>query len=205
MTRAVAWDIDGTLVDSEGLHHLALTAVSARYGVPITADDDRFIGVDMDEVWSALRPLFPAGMSRSEWQQEVVAAYLAGACGLRPFPGLLDTMAELQRAGVRQCRASNSARAIVTANLSIIGAAAFLDFAICRDDVVRGKPDPEPYRKACQRLDLPAMDVLAVEDSETGLASARAAGCHVVRFGAGFAGYDRVLELIFANQDRQPS
>ena len=196
MTQAVAWDVDGTLVDSEGLHHASLTAVSARYGVSVPEDDERFTGVSLDQVWPMLRDSYPPELRQSEWEQAITQAYLARASQLRAFPGALETMAALQRAGIRQCCASNSSRVIVTANLEAIGALSFLTFAIARDDVGHGKPDPEPYREACDRLRLAPADVLVVEDSETGIASARAAGCRVLRFGAKFAGYRQVLDAV---------
>jgi HAD superfamily hydrolase (TIGR01509 family) len=107
-------------------------------------------------------------------------------------------MRTLRQAGVPQCCVSNSSRIIVTANLEAIGAAGLLAFAISRDDVQRGKPDPEPYREACRRLQLPPAQVLVVEDSDTGIASGRAAGCTVLRYGATFAGYPQVLDEVLA-------
>ena len=66
--RAVAWDIDGTLADSEGLHHRALTAVSAALGADLSDLPDRaFTGVHMLDVWTALRPRFPTTLSREAW------------------------------------------------------------------------------------------------------------------------------------------
>lgn len=196
MTRAVAWDIDGTLVDSEHLHHAALMTVSARYGVTIAATDARFIGVSMDQVWLVLRESYPAQLREAEWTEAITQTYLSRASQLRVFPGTLQAMAALQQAGVPQCCVSNSPRAIVAANLAAIGALPYLVFAISRDDVVRGKPDPMPYREACRRLQLAPAEVLVVEDSETGITSARSAGCPVVRFGAEFADYQQVLRTI---------
>ncbi|HEY3809026.1 MAG TPA: HAD family phosphatase [Steroidobacteraceae bacterium] len=198
MSRAVAWDVDGTLVDSEALHHAALMVVSERYGVPIATDDERFVGVSMDQVWLLLHDAYPASLLESDWQRQVTQAYLARAPQLRAFTGALEAMTTLQQAGVPQCCVSNSARIIVTANLEAIGAAGLLAFAISRDDVQRGKPDPEPYREACRRLQLPPAQVLVVEDSETGVASGRAAGCTVLRYGAKFAGYTQVLNAVLA-------
>jgi HAD superfamily hydrolase (TIGR01509 family) len=196
MTHAVAWDVDGTLVDSEALHHRALMDVSARYQVQVEANDERFIGVSMDQVWQLLRASYPVNLTEQEWDQAITRAYLARAPQLRAFPGALETLAELQRAGIRQCCVSNSPRAIVAANLEAIGAAQFFAFAITRNDVVHGKPDPEPYREACARLQSAPAEVLVVEDSATGIASARAAGCPVVHFGAEFAGYPEVLSTV---------
>jgi len=196
MTRAVAWDVDGTLVDSEGLHHRALMDVSARYHVRVAPDDERFIGVSMDQVWRLLRGSYPAELTEREWERAITLEYLARASQLRAFAGALETLAALQQSGILQCCVSNSSRAIVAANLEAISAAPFFAFAITRDDVVQGKPDPEPYREACARLQSAPAEVLVVEDSATGIAAARAAGCPVVRFGAEFAGYPEVLSAV---------
>jgi HAD superfamily hydrolase (TIGR01509 family) len=201
MTRAVAWDVDGTLVDSESLHHAALMAVSARHGVPIAPDDERFVGVSMDQVWLALRESYPAQLHESQWEQAITQIYLSRSAQLRPFPGALQALAALQQAGILQCCASNSSRIIVAANLEAIGALPYLAFAICRDDVVRGKPDPAPYCEACRRLQLAPADVLVIEDSETGIASARAAGCRALRFGTKFADYPEVLAAVLGRSD----
>jgi HAD superfamily hydrolase (TIGR01509 family) len=183
--RAVAWDIDGTLVDSEGLHHVALIEVSARHGVSIAPDDVRFVGVSMDRVWHELASFYPATLSEAAWMQEICASYLHHAPRLRAIPGALEALAELRDAGIRQCCVSNSVRAIVDRNLRVIGAAAYLEFSISRDDVAYGKPDQAPYRLACERLMLAPDEVLVVEDSGTGVAAGRAAGCRVMRVGKG--------------------
>lgn len=198
MSRAVAWDVDGTLVDSEALHHAALMIVSERYGVHIAADDERFTGVSMDQVWVLLRGAYPPTLSEAEWQEEVTQVYLDRAPQLQAFPGALATMTALHQAGIPQCCVSNSSRAIVAANLRAIGIARLLAFSIARDDVRHGKPDPEPYREACRRLQLPPARVLVIEDSETGIAAGRAAGCAVLKFGAKFAGYPQVLDAVLA-------
>jgi HAD superfamily hydrolase (TIGR01509 family) len=191
--RAVAWDIDGTLVDSEGLHHLALVDVSSRYGVGVELDDPRFIGVSMDQVWLALSPLYPSELSQSTWLEQIVAAYLRKAEHLRAFPSALRTVEQLRESGIRQCCVSNSVRTVVDRNLRVIGADTLVEFSVCRDDVVHGKPDPEPYLLACRRLGLAPAEVLVVEDSTTGMASGHAAGCHVMRIGTGHCDFTEIV------------
>ena len=58
-----------------------------------------------------------------------------------------------------------------------------MDFSISFDDVLHGKPNPEPYLQAATRLGLPVNHVLAIEDSQTGLHSAKAAGLFALGFG----------------------
>jgi len=192
----VAWDIDGTLADSEGLHHLALVETSAQHGVSIAPDDSRFVGVAMDQVWRELAPRYPATLSNAIWMQENCAAYLHHAAQLRALPGALEALAELHSAGIRQCCVSNSVRTIVDRNLQVIGAAAYLEFSISRNDVAHGKPDPAPYLLACERLALAPDEVLVVEDSATGLAAGRAAGCRVMRVGSADGDFAAIVAAV---------
>lgn len=187
--RAVAWDIDGTMLDSEPLHHRALVAVSGRYGVDIALDDDRFVGVGMDHVWIALQARYPAELTQSLWMDAIVQAYLADAASLAIYDGLMDTVQALHRNGIVQCCVSNSARAIVDANIARLGIADLIAFSISRDDVTHPKPDPEPYAQACQRIGLAPASVLCFEDSTSGSRSAIAAGCQLLRYGTDFSVY----------------
>ncbi len=187
--RAVAWDIDGTMVDSEPLHHRALVAVSRRYGVDIALNDDRFVGVGMDHVWIALRDRYPSELTQRQWMDAIVEAYLAEAASLTVYDGLMQTVMAFHRNGVVQCCVSNSARAIVDANIARLGIAELIEFSISRDDVTRPKPDPEPYALACQRMGIAPANVLCFEDSTSGSRSAIAAGCRLLRYGTDFSAY----------------
>ena len=180
---AVAWDIDGTLVDSEPLHLAALQTVCARYGLDLSdLPDDRFRGIHMFDVWDALRPRLPGSLTRDVWLDEILDCYVARSSELRLIDGARAVVAELAAAGVRQVCVSNSQRRIVDANIATLGIGDVIAFSISFDDVAAGKPDPEPYRTACERLGLPSAAVLAVEDSATGALSARRAGLVVLGF-----------------------
>jgi beta-phosphoglucomutase-like phosphatase (HAD superfamily) len=179
--RAVAWDIDGTLIDSEPIHNAALAQVCGRYGAPFEPHDPRFLGVAMEEVYAQLSPLYPPDLTLAKWFDEIVAAYAAQADRLLPFPGAREAVASLHRIGVRQACVSNSVRRIVDANLARLDLGGAVAFSIAREDVANGKPDPEPYALACRRLGAAPHETLAVEDSDVGAASARAAGLRVLR------------------------
>ncbi len=180
MIKAIAWDIDGTLVDSEPLHLFALKEVCRAHEVDISdLDDTHFIGVHIGNVWRELQSRFPAGLSFAAWSAEINRAFADNADQLVEIEGAAAVVAELAGAGLRQAAVSNSNRAVVDANLSAIGVAEFMEFSLSLDDVCEGKPDPFPYRLACYRLGLDPSEVLAVEDSATGVASAQAAGLPV--------------------------
>lgn len=180
MIKAIAWDIDGTLVDSEPLHLFALKQVCLAHGVDISdLDDTHFVGVHIGNVWRALQPRFPAALSFAAWSAQINRAFSDNADRLVEIEGAAAVVAGLAEKGLRQVAVSNSNRAVVDANLRAVGVAELMEFSLSLDDVCEGKPDPFPYRLACYRLGLDPGEVMAVEDSATGAASARAAGLPV--------------------------
>ncbi len=182
--RAVAWDIDGTLVDSEPVHLLALKLVCQDHGVSIAdLPDDHFVGVHLEGVWQALAPRFGQRLKQRQWVDGLNQHYLRLAVRINPMPGALQLVAELSRRGIRQVAVSNSNRAVVNANLAVGGLGEHMEFSISVDDVAAGKPDPEPYAQAARRLGLLPQSILAIEDSVTGLRSAKAAQLRAFGFG----------------------
>lgn len=187
---AVAWDVDGTLVDSEPLHLRALQAVCQAHGVDIRDHGPTpFIGVAIADVWQQLAPRFaralghhPDGGER-EFRAGVTAHYLAHAHEVRVLPGARAALEYLARTGVVQAAVSNSERAIVVANLRTVGAHAAFSAIVSLDDVQQPKPAPEPYTRALSMLGVPAESAWAVEDSPSGARSARAAGLQVLVVG----------------------
>lgn len=195
--RAIAWDVDGTLVDSEPLHHRALLAGSGRFGVDLSdLPDQAFRGVHMGDVWNILRPRLPRDLSETDWLAAINHHYVAHRYELVAVPQAVETIRTLAARGLPQVCVSNSARMIVDANLDALGVAGHMAFSLSLDDVLHGKPDPWPYAEACRRLGLSPRQVLAVEDSRTGIASAVAAGlrCAALGFTSG-DGYDGISAL----------
>ena len=195
--RAVAWDIDGTLIDSEPLHERALAAASAALGADLSdLEPDAFRGVHALDIWKALKPRFPAGSSFKTWIAAIEGYYVAHAGELEPNPGAIEAMRKLAERGIAQACVSNSGRTIVDANIEALGIGKIIAFSLSLDDVSSGKPDPEPYREATRRLGTEPQAVVAVEDSGAGARSARAAGLYVVGYtpsGESFVGSDRSI------------
>jgi HAD superfamily hydrolase (TIGR01509 family) len=198
--RAVAWDIDGTLIDSEPLHERALAAASAALGDDLRdLKPDAFRGVHAHDIWKALKPRFPAGTLFKTWIAAIEAYYAAHLAELEPIPGALEAMTKLAERGVAQACVSNSGRRIVDANIKALGIGKIIAFSMSLEDVSAGKPDPEPYREAARRLGAEPQATVAVEDSGAGARSARAAGLYVVGYspsGEPFIGADRSIAEI---------
>ncbi len=195
--RVVAWDVDGTLIDSEGLHQRALIESSAEFGVDLSdLPDEAFRGVHMRDVWTALKPRFPDQVERLEWLAAIERFYVARAPLLAPTPGAIATIAALAAEGIAQACVSNSGRAIVDANLDALGIRRTMAFSISLDDVSAAKPDPAPFREAARRFAVPPAAIVAVEDSDAGAHSARDAGLYVIGYapdGSALAGSNRTI------------
>ncbi|WP_371348525.1 HAD family hydrolase [Ancylobacter sp. IITR112] len=198
--RAVAWDIDGTLIDSEPLHHRALLAACRALGSDLSdLPDQAFRGIHMGDVWKLVSPRLAAGVAEAEWAALIDAHYVGNRDSLIALPGAVATIRALEKLGVAQACVSNSSRSVVDANIAALGIADAIAFSLSLNDVAAGKPDPEPYRRACARLGLPPASVVAVEDSRSGALSARAAGLYVVGYtpsGGGFGEVDREIDRL---------
>ncbi len=178
--KAVAWDIDGTLVDSEPLHHRALLATCAAHGLDLSAlPESTFVGRHLRDVWQALRSDLPATLSEAEFHRQINRHYAAGTDSLTEIPGAVRVVRALQALGIVQVCASNSDRAVVDANLAALKIAGAMRGTVSLDDVREGKPAAEPYLKAAALADFAPSEVLAVEDSLTGTRAAQAAGMRV--------------------------
>jgi len=181
--RAVAWDVDGTLVDSEPLHLEALLAVCRAHAVDISdCGAMPFVGVAIADVWRALAPRF-THIGEREFRAEVTAHYLERARGVRALPGALEALEHLARQDIVMAAVSNSERAIVDANLRAIGVRQLFRATITLDDVQQPKPAPEPYTRALDALGIRAQEAWAVEDSASGARSASAAALRVLVVG----------------------
>lgn len=181
--RAVAWDVDGTLVDSEPLHHDALLAACGNWNVDISdISDDAFRGVHMGDVWRALAPRMPASARERDWMRANDEYYVMHRQRLKLMPQAIETVAALAEAGIAQICVSNAGRVILDANIDALGIATVIDFSLSLDDVTKGKPHPEPYETGCARLGLRPDQVAAIEDSAPGRRAARGAGLVVVAY-----------------------
>lgn len=179
LPRAVVFDLDGTLIDSEALVKEAHFAACAQLGVTMT--DAQFlalVGMHREandaQLLSYYGPDFPL--------EHFIAASRAHV-GERVAPlkaGAMEMMAAVDGLGLPLGLATSSRRPWVERHFSAHGLTHRFAAVVTRQDVVNGKPDPEPYVRAAELLGATPQDVLAIEDSHAGVRSAHGAGCMTV-------------------------
>jgi HAD superfamily hydrolase (TIGR01509 family) len=179
--KAVLWDHDGTLVDTEPYWIEAQLELAARYGVQWTEEDSlACVGSPMP---LSARRMQDAGvpMGNEEiivWQCERVIQ-LMDEKGIPWLPGVSEMFAEIAEAGLRCAIVSNAWRMVVEKTATGLPAGV-VEFILAGDEMVHAKPDPWPYRTALEALGVPPENAIAIEDSLTGTLSAEAAGMHVL-------------------------
>ena len=178
---AILWDLDGTLVDSEPLHARATDEMLAALGLATPPGfHGRALGLPAEEVHALLVAEAGLTLPPADWEGRKFARFEALASALparQPAAGLVPRLAAR---GIAQAVVSNSARAEVDLALAVTGLGAHMALSLAREDVARGKPDPEGYAAAAATLGHPPEATLAVEDSRTGAEAARAAGLRVI-------------------------
>lgn len=171
--EAVLLDMDGTLVDSDAAVERAWAAWAVEYGVdPAQALADMH-GSPAHLTAARLRPdLDPAGVETAAQRQlELQYEDLADVV---PTPGASELLAALDRLGLPWAVVTSADERLAKARLAAADIRPPLLFTF--GDVARGKPDPEGYLLAAERLGVEPAACLVVEDSEPGLAAGRAAG-----------------------------
>ncbi|RWO60498.1 HAD family phosphatase [Mesorhizobium sp.] len=179
--KAVFWDMDGTLVDSEPLHEAALIAALHSVGIAAPANlHERVLGIAAWPVYEMLRDEFSLGLAFDDWIVRKYDHYLPMAETLKPRPGAIEIYNELRALGVAQAVVSNSDRLVVDANLRMVGLFYPGMKTISRNDVREGKPHAEPFLRAAWLAGVDPADAMAVEDSVTGATAGLAAGMRTI-------------------------
>jgi HAD superfamily hydrolase (TIGR01509 family) len=179
--KAVFWDMDGTLVDSEPLHEAALIAALHSVGIAAPTNlHERVLGIAAWPVYEMLRDEFGLDLPFDDWIVRKYDHYLPMAETLKPRPGAIEIYNELRGLGVAQAVVSNSDRLVVDANLRMVGLFYPGMKTISRNDVREGKPHAEPFLRAAWLAGVDPADAVAVEDSVTGSTAGLAAGMKTI-------------------------
>jgi HAD superfamily hydrolase (TIGR01509 family) len=178
-SRAVLWDVDGTLIDSAEYHWLTWRETLAGEGYDLTrAQFDASFGRRNDEI---LRGYFGEDLSAAEIARvgeakEVRYRELVVTRGIEPLPGARRWLEKLKAEGWRQALASSAPRLNLVAILKALGLENFFDAVASAEDVSRGKPDPQIFLAAAAKVQVPAERCVVVEDAPAGVEAARRAG-----------------------------
>jgi putative hydrolase of the HAD superfamily len=183
MLRAVIFDFDGTILDTESPTFHAWQRVYDAHGEVLTFEEySAVIGTDYN-AFDPRRTLEERCGRRLDWirlDAERRSACLEVICGQSPLPGISRLLEEANELKLRCAVASSSPAEWVEGHLARIGLLKWFDFISCAENGCPPKPSPEVYLRALRELDVAAREALAIEDSPNGLRAAQRAGIRCV-------------------------
>jgi HAD superfamily hydrolase (TIGR01509 family) len=180
--QAVVFDLDGLMFNTEALYAEVAQELLGRRGKPVTTElldqmmgrpgsvalqiliDHHGLETTVDQLQQETNEIFPAILDRA----------------LKPMPGLLPLLDLLEHARLPKAIATSSRRQFARDILGRCNLADRFQFVLTCEDVLRGKPDPEIYLRAAQRLEVPPGRMLVLEDSQNGCRAAVEAGTFAV-------------------------
>lgn len=177
--KAVIFDMDGVIIDSEALWRQAQREALACWGVTVSEEECETLTKgrrldDIARVWCRYCQLELA-------PQQLEAAILQSITSLiaaegEPMRGVYEALRYFRHAGYKIALATSSSRQVISAVLNKFSLWHYFDVVCSADDEVRGKPHPAVYLTTLRKLNLDASQCLVIEDSFNGFSAAQAAG-----------------------------
>jgi beta-phosphoglucomutase len=199
---AVIWDMDGTLVDTAEMHYTAWARLAGEMGRPFDrADFAATFGRRNPEI---IRFLFREDFTDAEVAHvgETKETYYRSAAenGVQLLPGVRELLAGLHAVGVRQAVGSSAPLGNLDLILRITDSRRYFEAIVGMEDTTRGKPDPQVFLVAAEKLGMPPARCIVLEDAVAGVEAAKAGGmkCLAVTF----AGHHSAERLHAAGVDR---
>lgn len=204
--KAVAFDMDGLMVDTEPIYWKTATLQLGRLGHEYTQEIcDQTMGRTPEYCFKLYIELFHLDADWRDMRDESEEIFIDLLDeGFSVTPGLTELLDELDRRDIPHCVCTSSSRRLATEVLKRANLIDRFQFVLTSDDITRGKPDPEIYRLAEARLGIAPADALVLEDSAAGCRAAVASGafCYMLKakhnFNADFSLASGVVERLDA-------
>jgi HAD superfamily hydrolase (TIGR01509 family) len=183
---AVLFDMDGVLFDSEPIHERIFTKFAEELGFACPPEEyAKLIGTSSVSQWRLMKERYGlpgTPQELSDAKMERYKAFLRGASGLTPIPGVPELLAGLRAENVPFALASSNTTDVIEATLSATGLTPLFTAYVGGNDVTVAKPAPDIFLLAASRLGADPARCVVVEDSTNGILAARRAGMTPVGF-----------------------
>ena len=186
MLRAVIFDMDGVIIDSQPYHFAVEEKIFRDKGIAVSTEESHsFVGMAGDLMWLYVKNKF--GLRQSikelmEYDNKIRIDYFASLEKVTPIPGIVDLLDELNRNNIKIALASSSSVEVIEIFISKSGLEHYFQQIISGDFVEKGKPAPDIFIHTAQALQEAAADCVVIEDSANGVKAAKLAGMKCIGF-----------------------
>ena len=182
MLKAVIFDLDGTLTNSDKVHFQVFQDFFARHNVTLdkTLYKDKVSGRQNAAILAEFLPSLP-GDEATAFSDRKEATFRQLAKGqIAPLPGLLTLLTQIQNQGLGAALVTNAPPENAAFMLSELDLSKRFNPIVIGDELPKGKPDPLPYQTALDKLEIGPEEALVFEDSPSGIRSALGAGIQTI-------------------------
>jgi HAD superfamily hydrolase (TIGR01509 family) len=194
--EAILFDLDGVIIDSEPLHEKAFRQTSLHLGRDLTQEEVASLKGTVEEIGAAkLLEYNPAAtLSIPQVMEYHNNLYKAMFDQMRLIPGSREFIQKAHKKGFKLGLTTSALQENQQRIFEMFNLSPFFSTIITGEDIINGKPHPEPYLKTAEKLGVAPANALVIEDSVNGVRSGKAAGCRVIAITTSFP-RERLMEL----------
>lgn len=187
MIKAVIFDMDGVIIDSEPLHHKVFKEYThSKFGLTISDEEyNRFIGTTNHHMYSILKEKYNLKedlITLIEEYEEKCLEFLLSRTTEKPIHGVDVLIKNLHQNKIKLALASSSPKKSINIVLDMFDMNKFFDVKVSGQEVGNSKPAPDIFLRAAELLNICPKECLVFEDSRNGVAAAKAAGMQCIAF-----------------------
>ncbi len=184
MIRAVIFDMDGVIVESEHIHIEAEQQTMLKHGVHLSAEElHTYTGTTAEFMFAELIKNYRLNTTFERIfneKEEILFKLLEKET--RPTKGVIELLEKLKKKGIKLAIASSSHRKLIEYVLRKLDVGWLFDFVVGAEDIVHSKPNPEIFLKSARGLRVKPGECLVVEDAKLGIEAAKSAGMKVLGY-----------------------
>jgi len=185
MLKAVIFDMDGVLIDSEPFHLITNKRIFNELGLNVSEEEyQTFIGTTFEYMWSTLKEKYGLPQKVSElvnMQASGIVEYLKNE-KVKAIKGVIDLLSEIEKENIKIGIASSSPKEVIELVINRLGISDYFRAIVSGEELEKGKPAPDIFLEVARLLDTKPLNCVVIEDSEKGVKAAKTAGMKCVGF-----------------------